>query len=210
MKKKIALFGYSGHAFVVADALLAAGHLLLGYYDRAEALKNPYNLTYLGNEGLAGTLAVLKEKEGYAMVSVGENKIRRKVMEYLKLQGIAFTSVLHPASQISAMATIGVGSFVAAGAKVNPLASVGAGAILNTGCIVEHECSLANYVHVAPGAVLAGSVVVGDESFIGANAVVKQGVRIGRNVVIGAGAVVIKDVPDGQTWAGNPAKAIKQ
>lgn len=42
---------------------------------------------------------------------------------------------------------------------------------------------------------------------IGAGAVILPGVTIGRDALIGAGAVVTKDVPDGETWLGNPAAA---
>lgn len=45
---------------------------------------------------------------------------------------------------------------------------------------------------------------------IGANATILPGLIIGEGAVIGAGAVVTKDVPDGQTWVGNPAKPIQR
>ncbi len=41
---------------------------------------------------------------------------------------------------------------------------------------------------------------------IGANAVILPGVTIGKGSTIGAGAVVTRDVPDGETWVGNPAR----
>ncbi|GAB3535536.1 acetyltransferase [Pontibacter brevis] len=204
--KKIALFGYSGHAYVVADAIKLNGDEIMGYYERAEAQANPFGITYLGYEQDAETLLPLKAEGIPGIVGVGENNIRQKVMLFLGSQGVSCTSVIHPTGIVSGMATIGEGTFVAAGAKVNPLAKVGAGVILNTGCIVEHECSIGDFAHIAPGAVLAGSISVGEGSFIGANAVVKQGVRIGSKVVVGAGAVVLKDVPDNQTWVGNPAR----
>ena len=66
-----------------------------------------------------------------------------------------------------------------------------------------------DFAHLAPAAVLAGNVRVAKNAFIGANATVKEGVSIGENAVIGAGAVVINDVPANETWAGVPAKKIK-
>lgn len=41
---------------------------------------------------------------------------------------------------------------------------------------------------------------------IGANATILPGITIGKNAMIGAGSVVTKDVPDGATVYGNPAK----
>jgi acetyltransferase-like isoleucine patch superfamily enzyme len=40
------------------------------------------------------------------------------------------------------------------------------------------------------------------------NAIILPGIRIGERCLIGAGAVVTKDVPDGEIWAGNPARKI--
>lgn len=53
-------------------------------------------------------------------------------------------------------------------------------------------------------------VVIKDGAFIGAGCIILKGVIIGEKSVIGAGSVVTKDVPDGEVWAGNPAKYIKK
>ena len=47
-------------------------------------------------------------------------------------------------------------------------------------------------------------------AFIGAGSIILKGVTVGEKSVIGAGAVVTKDVPDGEIWAGNPARYIRQ
>lgn len=47
--------------------------------------------------------------------------------------------------------------------------------------------------------------VVGDNASIGAGAIILPGVGIGMGAMVGAGAVVTKDIPPGETWAGNPA-----
>jgi len=41
---------------------------------------------------------------------------------------------------------------------------------------------------------------------IGANAVILPGVVVGEGAVVGAGSVVTRDVGDGETVAGNPAR----
>lgn len=43
---------------------------------------------------------------------------------------------------------------------------------------------------------------------IGSNATILGGITIGEGAVIGCGSVVTKDVPDGETWCGNPARKV--
>ena len=47
---------------------------------------------------------------------------------------------------------------------------------------------------------------VGRRVSIGSNATILGGVSIGDGSLIGAGSVVTKNVPDGEIWAGNPAR----
>jgi acetyltransferase-like isoleucine patch superfamily enzyme len=53
-------------------------------------------------------------------------------------------------------------------------------------------------------------VVIRDGAFIGAHTIVLKGVTIGERSVVGAGSVVTKDIPDGEIWAGNPARFIRK
>lgn len=205
----IALLGYSGHAFVVAETIELMGIQSIGYFDNSEASINPFKLQYLGSEKIVECLEVLRNPDVFFFVSIGDNHIRKNVALTLSIMNFKSATVIHPASIISRLTFIEPEVFIAAGVKVNALASIGKGAILNTGCIVEHECNIGNYAHIAPGAVVAGNVNVGDGSFIGASSVIKQGINIGKNVTIGAGSVVVKDIPDNVIVAGNPAKLLK-
>lgn len=53
-------------------------------------------------------------------------------------------------------------------------------------------------------------VTIKNGAFIGTNCIILKGVTIGEKSVIGAGSVVTKSVPDGEIWAGNPAKFIRK
>lgn len=44
---------------------------------------------------------------------------------------------------------------------------------------------------------------------IGSSVTIMCGVTIGSDALVGAGSVVIKNIPAGETWAGNPAKKIR-
>lgn len=58
--------------------------------------------------------------------------------------------------------------------------------------------------------IAAAPVVIKDGAFLGARCLVLKGITIGKYSVVGAGSVVTKDIPDGEIWAGNPARFIKR
>lgn len=56
----------------------------------------------------------------------------------------------------------------------------------------------------------AKPVSIGNNVWIGGSTTILPGVTVGNNVTIGAGSVVVKDIPDNELWAGNPARFIKK
>ena len=58
-----------------------------------------------------------------------------------------------------------------------------------------------------------GNITIEDHVYVGAGAMIRQGkpgkpLVIGQGAVIGMGAVVTKDVPEGVTVVGNPARIL--
>lgn len=204
LKKPVAIIGYSGHSYVIIDIFLSAGRLVTAYCDSEEKTTNPYHLTYLGKES-----EVIHKLKGYDYFAcVGHNGIREKIHTQLSQFIGNPVNAIHPSAVISASVKMGDGVMIAANATINPLAEIGRGVICNTSSSIDHECIIGDFSHIAPGVVLCGNVRIGRNTFIGANSVIRQGVTIGNNVTIGAGTVVVKNVPDGVTMVGNPARQL--
>ncbi len=75
--------------------------------------------------------------------------------------------------------------------------------------IICHDASYRNREGKEPKYGIA-PVKIGNNVFLGANALILMGCNIGNNVIIGAGALVppFTTVPDGEVWAGVPAKRV--
>ncbi len=93
--------------------------------------------------------------------------------------------------------------------------SIDRGALGDT--VIKRGVKIDNLVHIAHNvvieqnsliiahAMIGGSVRIGQRTWIAPSACLKNGIRIGSDVTVGLGAVVTKDIPDGETWVGNPA-----
>lgn len=70
---------------------------------------------------------------------------------------------------------------------------------------LEANVRVGEGVVIMPGCHLGSNSVIGDGVTIGANSVILPCVSVGNKSVIRPGSIVTKDVPEGQSWAGNPA-----
>jgi len=75
---------------------------------------------------------------------------------------------------------------------------------------IAHNVNINKNTMIVAGSVICGSVKIGKNCFVGANSTIREHLTIGDNVVIGMGSVVTKNIPDGEIWAGNPAKFLKK
>jgi sugar O-acyltransferase (sialic acid O-acetyltransferase NeuD family) len=143
------------------------------------------------------------------MPAIGDNRGRISLIDWLREQGYALATVVHPSALIGASVVLGAGVFVSAGAIVIAQARLGDGAIVNTGASVDHDCVVGQAAHIGPGVHLCGSVHVGPRTLVGVGSCARPGISICDDVVIGAGSVVVADINEAGTYAGNPARRLR-
>lgn len=192
------IYGAGGHGLVVTEALVAAGHTVLGYFDDGVS-------GLLEGRPVFGPYDASVHPEALLILAFGDPGLRRRLAGQVRH---AYGRAMHPDATLSPTATLGVGAMLLPRAVVHTLARIGDHVIVNSGAVVEHHCVVGDYVHVSPGAVLCGGAEVGAGTLIGPGAILEKKVHVGAGCVVAAGAVVVKDVPDGATVMGVPARVV--
>ena len=205
---KIVIAGAGAHCKVILDILGSCGGYelvgLLDSGDRTELLGVPV----IGTDRMLRELYSAGVRYGFA--AIGNNQVREKVSAGMEEAGFTLVSLVSPHAVVSPYAQIGAGTAVMPGAVINACAKIGRGCVINTNCSVDHDCDIGDFVHIAPGCAVSGSTRVGHGSFLGTGARVIDRITIGARVMVGAGAAVIRDLPDGCTAVGVPARMIKK
>lgn len=195
------VIGGGGHAKVVVATLRLLSRTVLMVYD-----DNPrtWGTTVYGVPVHGPVDRAHEDHSVHGLLGIGRNDVRAHLSS--RLDGLVWTSAVHPRAWMDDTAHMEPGTIVMAGAIIQPGAQLGRHVIINTGATVDHDCAIGAYCHVAPGAHLAGHVELGEGVFVGAGASIVPGVRVGAWSTIGAGAAVISDVPAHTTVVGVPAR----
>ena len=147
---------------------------------------------------------------------VGDNFIAN---EYSVIGAYAFTMAHDENGHLTRIPTLGsvrIGDNVEVGA-VNNIScgtagdtTLGDNVKLDAFVHVGHDVFIDKDVEIPAGVVISGFVNIGAGAFIGVNASLRNRINIGEKAVIGMGAVVTKNVDNGTTVVGNPAKPLEK
>jgi sugar O-acyltransferase (sialic acid O-acetyltransferase NeuD family) len=206
------LWGGTGQAKILRPIIEYHGSRVMAVIDDTPGLKSPFGDVeiYHGYKRLKPVIEGHNTEAIGFCIAIGNPRgdVRVKLHEFLVKEGFRPVTVAHPTAWIAGNAVLNSGCQLMAGAIINEEAVIGKECIINTNASVDHECLLEDGVELAPAATLCGCVHVGTNSWIGAGATVLPRLKIGAGVIVGAGAVVTKDIPDGLTVMGVPARPI--
>ncbi len=202
----VLIIGHGGHSKVVTDIVRATKEFhIIGYLD------NKYEKVQVMNHVIYAPLSAVNElKEEYGdikfVIAIGDNRVRKGIVDMLSLTDKEFISVIHPTSSVSPSAKIGNGTVLMPHTIINADTMIGNHCIINSGSVVEHDSILEGFVHLCPKSTITGTVLIGEGCMVGSGSTVIPNKKIGEWTTIGAGATVIHDLPPNCVAVGTPAK----
>lgn len=191
--KRLVIFGAGGFG----HEILAAAREAFGTAPREMTLASDD-----GGEGIIRTTDI--QPDDSVLIAVGDPTTRKAIAERISGKPASFFAQgVFQGHDVE----IGEGAILCPQTMITCRARIGRHFHANIYSYVAHDCVIGDFVTFAPRVNCNGNVTIGDGAYIGTGAMLKQGITIGEGAVIGMGAVVTKDVPAGETWVGNPAKA---
>ena len=215
------------HTIVVKDPR-AAFAVMASSFMRAETIdtrSNPISeMAHIGEGTQIGHNVVLGEVSIGSNCEIGNNVVIKsgtaignnvEIGDNTTIGGVGFGYVDLPDGSTFQVPHLG-GVEIADGVHIGSNTCIDRGSIGNT--VIGENSRIDNLVHIAhnvqigkgvfviAGAEISGSVKIGDKAWIAPNACVREGLTIGASAVVGLGSVVVKDVAEGTTVMGVPAR----
>ena len=75
---------------------------------------------------------------------------------------------------------------------------------------IAHNCHIGNGAFVIATAILCGGVRIGERAWVAPNVSIREQLTVGADAIIGLASTVVKNVPDGATVVGSPAREISR
>lgn len=135
-------------------------------------------------------------------------KIDRGVFIWHESQSNIGSCTIKLGSTVHSHVWIGDGVIIGFRCKIQAFSFIPTGVNLEDDVFIGPRVTFTNDKH-PPSHGNWSKTLVKRGASIGAGAIILPGLTIGENAKIGAGSVVTKDVPDNETWVGNPAKKMK-
>lgn len=172
---------------------------------------------YMGEIDYYGTRSIpfaacpqyIGDEEAEFIIAVGEPAARRLLYDRVKEAGYQLATLVDETAVVSETSKISEGCIINAYAIVSSEVVIQENCMVMFQSIIGHHALIESHCIVCPKATVGGHSKVGRQTFLGLGSSMMQWVNIGNEAIIGLGSMVFRDVEDGATVVGNPARVTK-
>lgn len=207
MKKEIVVIGAGAVAAELSmyieainlEKLIGETLMIKGFLDDSEenfktnAAKYGFTQPYLGKTDQYQIMDTDYLVFGFANVTV-----KKRLVELYSDHFEKFLNIIHPSSQVSQSAVLGLGNIVYPNCVLGPNVFIGNFNIFTSYSFISHDCTVGNNNFLATAG-LSGNVNIGNNNFFGIRSTVLPSISIGSDNTIQAGMVLDKNVSDRET-----------
>lgn len=186
------------------------GYTIAGFFDEDENKAGQAVMDSLVL-GKFSTLPTKYMKNRKFIIAIGNNDIRKSLMDFIVENGGETPTLIHPTAVISPSAKVGKGVYIHGNTYIWTKAIIKDFTIISPNVVIAHHTTIEAGCLISTQSSVGASVQIGEKVFIGMGATIVTGVsKIDSHTTVGAGAVVLENLDSHSVYVGVPAKKIKR
>lgn len=119
-------------------------------------------------------------------------------------------TVVHKSAFLGKGVTLCPGAFVMYNCYIGPNAHIGKCSLVMANCCIGHDTYIDDLCHCSVGAIMTGYSRLEYCSDLAVGSTIIAHKVVGKYSMVAANAVATHDIPEGEIWAGTPAKLLKK
>ena len=135
-------------------------------------------------------------------------KVRSELRDSFNIPKEKYLNFIHPTAYVARSVQMGFGNIILANCVFNSNAKLGSFNTFNSACLIGHDTVIGNSNFCAAHTCIGSGLDIGDMNFFGINCCVKNMTKMGDKNIVGQCANIVKNVENGITLIGNPAKPL--
>lgn len=175
-----------------------------GFLDSRQDLHQGINV---GTPIIGDPLTYQVDSNDLYVCAIGDPKARKHYIKPLLAQKAKFIT-LRSNAFLSPRNHIDLGSIICHRVQISPDVHIGKFVNIHSNSIISHDVKVGDFSHIGAMVFIGGNVDIGNLVTIHPNSTILPNLKIGNGAIVGAGSVVIKDIPEGTTVFGNPARNV--
>lgn len=133
---------------------------------------------------------------------------RRPCIERLLSRGAMFINIIHRTARIGTGVEMGTGNIIGPFTTLGANCKIGSYNMIQSYTVIGHDAVLGSFNRVDTHVTCVGGIQIGNDTTIHSSAVINHKVKVGDKAKIGACSFVIRNVREGVTVFGIPARKL--
>ena len=211
INKPLIIIGGSGHGSVVEACVLDNRKHGVLEWD-LKGFCNDYDAEVDGYPVLGKLKDIPKLlAEGYyfswAIHLIAKNQITARLYDSICIPDERLATIAHYTAFVAESAKLMPGAFVMYNSYIAPRTTIGKCTMIKANANIGHDVIIGEISHIAMGATIVSCSEIGRCSDVAVNSTVLANTKIGDCSMLAASSTLVHgEIPDGQIYAGNPAK----
>ena len=148
------------------------------------------------------------QKDDVFVCALGDVSYKKKYVSIILEKKGTFFTIIHPSAHLGNNVKMGIGCIIGYNSQIDCDVVLGNFVNIQTNVVVGHDSTIEDWSIMDCFSFTGGFVHVGQSVTIHTGAKILPHRILGNNSIINAGSIVIRDVKEGATVMGNPAKEL--